>query len=239
MYPRTTEEKEAEMARCVMCMERKKWKFDTWAVDENPRSWCKPLYHGKSIQWMMDNAPEVWRKYTADDWMVHWQQHDGITRRGELTPNHSEFCECNPKCAINPFFEKKMDNLWVTVCPPESVDERVFIRKIQKMVKSSYLESVFYGFEWRWNGSANEGIHCHLWIKGDRRRVKYHVRRTCKPWIIDTKRPKPEWEAEKMDYLQGLTWDDEKSHKKLVKDIKRRKDLNIENVYFKNYLTFK
>lgn len=137
--------------------------------------------------------------------------------------------------------------LWITINPPDNGwTEQSFIDKIQKMMYGrNAINSCFWVFEWQNPGRKNKGIHCHIYIhEGDHRRIKHWVKRNFKKeyklckFCIDFKNPKAEWLEDKLDYVGGITFDENKDEKK-EKDIERRKLFKLENIYFMNFDTYK
>lgn len=140
------------------------------------------------------------------------------------------------KCSC--VYKKEEMKLWSTVRPPGDVDELIFIQKMQKLMKSHLIKSGFLCFEWKHNEQPNLGIHAHLWLVGEIRRLKYHIKRSCKGWNVKNQKVPGEWLDDKLNYCRGITWDDAKDKEKRVLDCARRKILNIENIEFKNLVTF-
>lgn len=146
---------------------------------------------------------------------------------------------------------EKFKAIWVTVSPPENVDSMQFFNKMQKKIKNSdFINSAFWAYEWRHNGTENEGIHFHCWVRKSSAwsRARQTLRRCKSDWgwytkLIDEstglKDPKykdfgPDWENDKLKYITGRTWDEDKDNKKLL-DVKMREKLKIERIYTKNY----
>lgn len=140
--------------------------------------------------------------------------------------------------------EKK--KLWITINPPDrGYTEQSFIDKIQKMMFGrNPVRSAWWAFEWQNPERPNKGIHVHIYVhEGDHRRTKFWVKRNfpeeykkCKN-CINFKNPKVEWAVDKLDYVGGITFDEEKDIKKL-NDIENRKKFKLDNIYFKNFVTF-
>lgn len=128
--------------------------------------------------------------------------------------------------------------LWSTVRPPGDVPELVFIDRIHKVMKSKLIKRGFCSFEWKHNEQANKGIHAHIWAEEDLRRIKYHIKRSCKGWNIKNKTYPKKLFQDKVDYVMGITWDEDKDAMKKNLDVARRNELGIETIEFKNYVTF-
>ena len=141
---------------------------------------------------------------------------------------------------------KKKKKLWITINPPDrGYTESTFINKIQKMMYGrNPINSGWWAFEWGNDNRPNKGIHCHIYIhEGDHRRVKFWVKRNFKEeykkceQCLDFKNPPDEWMNDKLEYVGGITYDEKKDIKK-KKDIDKRNMFNLQNVYYKNFVTF-
>lgn len=164
----------------------------------------------------------------------------GYRCRGQKIP-----CDCyknlkayrdNNPCTCK--YEDITPCLWATIRPPGDVPEILFIDRLRKVMKSSLIIRGFLSFEWKHNDQENKGIHAHIWAEEDLRRIKYHIKRSCKGWNTKNKTCPRKWFEEKLDYVNGITWDDEKDKMKQKLDVERRNELGMENVEMKNYLTF-
>ncbi len=151
----------------------------------------------------------------------------------------------------------KWKAIWLTVSPGPDVEFKVFFKRMQEKMNSKFITSAFWGYEWRYNGTNNEGVHLHCWIKGssDWRRCRDFLKRCKTKWgyytfMVTEKGVWPkqknmkqymnfgkDWEADKWDYISGRTHDDDKDEQK-AKDKKMRIKLGIKQIYVKNYVTF-
>lgn len=152
----------------------------------------------------------------------------------------------------------KWKAIWLTVSPGPDVEFPAFYKIMQnKLMNSKFIKSAFWGYEWRYNDTANEGAHLHCWVKAsdDWRRCRDFLKR-CKTklgyytFMVTEKGIWPkqkgnkkysnfskEWEADKWDYISGGTWDLDKDEQK-AKDKEMRIKYGIKQIYVKNYVKF-
>lgn len=145
----------------------------------------------------------------------------------------SRQCDCT--------FKKSKMYIWATVRPPGDIKQDIFMTKIRKsMFSSDFIkDGSWLAFEWKHNNQSNKGVHAHYWLDGDHRRMRAHIRRACKGWNCDFKTVPEDWYFDKIDYLNGITWDDEKSKMKSEQDSDLREKLGLETLEYKGAATIK
>lgn len=129
--------------------------------------------------------------------------------------------------------------LWYSVRPPHDIDEREFINRIKKFIKSKLIKKAEYTFEWKYKDNKKRyGIHCHMLLWGKLSVINQHISRQQeryfklnlkeqKFWIYDQSILK-----DKQDYVNGITLDDNKNIEKEM-DRNSRKILGIPNTLYK------
>jgi len=128
--------------------------------------------------------------------------------------------------------------LWYSVRPPDDIDEREFIKRIEKFIKSEIITKAEYTYEWKYKERKRYGIHCHMLLWGKLSRINQHIMRQkeryfklClkkqKFWIYDDEILK-----DKRDYVSGITLDDLKNIDKEM-DKESRKILGLPNTLYK------
>lgn len=128
--------------------------------------------------------------------------------------------------------------LWYSVRPPDDIDERKFIKRIEKFIKTEIITKAEYTYEWKYKDKKRYGIHCHMLLWGKLARLNQHINRQkeryfklClkkqKFWIYDEDILK-----DKRDYVNGITLDDLKNIDKEM-DKESRKFLGIPNTLYK------
>jgi len=132
--------------------------------------------------------------------------------------------------------------VWVTVNPEPSVTFKQLETKVDKAVSKAWIESYAYAYEFRKLDNNNNGLHVHILLrKGEKRQseVIREVTNTFKSLVgipdkhIDIRFYDYEYLNDKMDYLNGIKYDDDKKEAiELTK--KLRTEMGIENVYKKN-----
>lgn len=126
---------------------------------------------------------------------------------------------------------------WITISPPDG-ETLKFINKCHTLTERSYLPNIAYTFEQR--GESNEtmgnGVHCHI--------VADHKKGIAPKQIInnlaslfklshtsiDVKKYPAHYRPDKIQYLLGNKYDEEKNSK-LIMDIEFRKKYNLNKIY--------
>jgi len=121
--------------------------------------------------------------------------------------------------------------LWYSCRPNEGIDEKQFVKRIEKFLSSVSIEKAAYTFEWKYKqneqgGTLRFGIHCHMLLFGKMKQINFHIKRQKelywnlnnkqKFWIYDK-----EIFQDKLDYMSGDTLDSEKNKEKAL-DVKSR-----------------
>ena len=138
--------------------------------------------------------------------------------------------------------------LWYGVRPPDGTDEYKFVKRIKKFMSSKCIEKAIYAFEWKYQDSGRTlgnryGMHCHMLIVGEMKRVNQHIERQVKQgdkyFLLDEKQKfwiYPELQdrvKDKLEYfVDGKTDEEEKDADKEY-DKKVRIHLGLDQVYYK------
>ena len=162
----------------------------------------------------------------------------------EINKLRGDPCNC---ITVRP--SKKKDHcVWATVSPAKNVDFKKFFVKCKRYLKSTcFSDKSWMCFEWRHNGSENEGLHVHMWLrkgKGvplgkfneiacEKYWVKKGFNRQAMKWFKPCNFP----EEDKLSYCKGTTWEDDKSRKKQLLDKKKRYLLAINDIIYRGDIT--
>lgn len=170
------------------------------------------------------------------DCLLNWSLNVGTKNEKILE------CRCFSENEINKVREDpctcvKDNNVWLTISPKQNTDFSSFNKIIEKFFKSKTIAAKsWYCFEWRHNGSDNDGLHVHCFIKPQNlRRLRWHYKglmKRKKDWIFKCYDPCIFDEDDKLSYCKGETFNDDKSEKKKM-DISKRKKYNIDNIIYK------
>lgn len=147
-----------------------------------------------------------------------------------------------------------IDSLFITICPKEIVPH-IFVKKMRRLTASKSIATYSYCFEWRYdtdNKLIPNSMHCHLLVKAtNNRKLRQHLKRNnqydkkspFKGMNIDTvdlnklaaniKMPVWKLEQEKLEYIRGNTWEEEKTKHK-QQDKEKRTELGINQIYDKD-----
>lgn len=127
--------------------------------------------------------------------------------------------------------------LWYSCRPKEGIDEKQFVKRINKFLSSVSVEKAAYTFEWKYKqneqgGTLRFGIHCHMLLFGKMKQINFHIKRQKEAyfnlnekqrfWIYDK-----EILQDKLDYMSGDTLDFEKNKEKAL-DKKSREAIGLE-----------
>lgn len=114
------------------------------------------------------------------------------------------------------FDEKKVNN------PTDAHDI------IKTLLKTKFITNYAYSFEWR-NHEQETGLHCHLILLGQVKYITRHLSTRKGPYTqlnkkFNTVKLYPmDYIKDKLDYIQGNTWDESKSSKKELDTLLRVK----------------
>lgn len=132
--------------------------------------------------------------------------------------------------------------LWFSCRPPHDIDEREFIKRIEKFIKSETIKKAEYSFEWKYKDNKRYGIHCHmlLWGGKDWCKVNQHISRQKERYFKLCLKEQKFWIYpkdkhlinEKRDYVNGITLDDDKNIDKQL-DKESRKILGLPDTLYK------
>ncbi len=111
--------------------------------------------------------------------------------------------------------------LWYSVRPPEGTDEKKFIERMKKFMKSKSISKGHYQFEWKYDKDLKNrhGIHCHMLLYGTVKQINFHIKRQKEKYFNLSKKQKfwiydREIVKDKEDYMEGDTNDEEKNAEK-------------------------
>lgn len=135
--------------------------------------------------------------------------------------------------------------VWTTICPTADVTLEEFHKKIIKLTSGTIVIEGWWAYEWRhnisnWNGPDddldNNGLHAHIFTRVNNvNSWKTKVKRlnTSNKWslkagkVVEMDFP----EQDKIDYVKGRTWDNDKNSKKINKDVETRKKYKIKHFF--------
>lgn len=114
---------------------------------------------------------------------------------------------------------RPMKLYWVTVNPKDDVTLETFIKRVEKYTQRKMVHAFNYAFEQRGKNmdEVGKGMHVHILIKSQDKKA-WFKRSTISSFTaivgndqaIDIKQYPMEYEVEKIEYLKGNKWDDEK-----------------------------
>lgn len=122
---------------------------------------------------------------------------------------------------------------WVTVNPKEGTTISSLNKRIEKYVQRKMIHAFNYAFEQRGKtiDEAGKGMHVHLLIKSKDKKA-WFKRSTISSFkalcgneqAIDIKLYPMDYETEKIEYLKGEKWDDDKEDSTKINKIWREKE---------------
>lgn len=153
----------------------------------------------------------------------------------EMEKEYDEFFDkvVRPRLSKKP---KKLENLfWVTVNPKPEVKLDDFLSKLSKASSKVWIKNWYYNIEQRGETleNAGQGLHSHFLIIPNKYKrisqVRDEFRSTFKgmignPRCIDVKSYPLNLFQDKLDYLEGKKWDDDKQTKIAVDNYFREKN---------------
>lgn len=145
---------------------------------------------------------------------------------------------------------KKLNNdkvIWYSCRPGpnEEIEEGSsykFCNRIDKFMKANCIESAFWVYEWKYkeidNYKSSYGIHMHSILIGENKKINQHIKRqhemyfNCNPGqkvLI-----KKSYVQDKIDYMTGITWEEEKNLEK-INNNNKRKEIGLKQYETKNW----
>lgn len=170
-----------------------------------------------------------------------------------LTGQHNAFITTAPKDAqhkfsLCKFMDSKKDQdiaytnkkiYWVTITPPHDIDINAFIERIHDIIKMTCFQSACYTFE-QTGTEDNLGYHPHVHIVADKivgvspQQLHNRIYRSLKQFLgtnaIRVQTFPYEYRQDKIEYLKGNKWDDEKDPA-IEATLKWRAELGLKNFY--------
>jgi len=124
---------------------------------------------------------------------------------------------------------------WVTISPPHDINLSDFKVMIERVTKLSFMKNPIYALEQ--TGTTNETLgyhmHCHMIVPKvvniSPADIKRRLVRTTKS-IVDCKVFTDDYKEDKILYLQGKKWDEDKDEAIKYTEIWRAKN-DIKNIY--------
>lgn len=151
----------------------------------------------------------------------------------EMTKEYDEFFDkfIRPRLITG----KKESIFWITINPKSDVKLNEFLIKLKKASTKAWIDQFYYNIEQRGETieEAGKGLHSHFLIKAKTYKKISHARdefyNTFKnmvgnPKHVDVKSYPLSMMQDKLDYLQGKKWDDEKQTKVAVDNYFREKN---------------
>ena len=113
-------------------------------------------------------------------------------------------------------------------------------KRIEKFLQAKCIKKAIYTYEWKWDDDMPYGLHAHLILIGDIKHINQHINRQKEKWFnLNPQQRVPILNGEilkdKINYIMGNTWEEDKNEEKL-KDKNYRRKLGIQVDYFRHKL---
>lgn len=149
-----------------------------------------------------------------------------------------------PSTQLQPGAPSKDVIYWLTVNPKPTVDLTAFVTQMTRVLNRCLVDKCIYSFEQRGenNDELGKGLHMHAIVWPGRTYKTSFCQRFrdatanlvgCPNkhiWIV---KAKPEWVAQKKDYILGIKWDSEKDRKCMHDRVWRERE-GLSPYYTKN-----
>lgn len=105
---------------------------------------------------------------------------------------------------------------------------KCFAERIDKFLQAKCIKKALYNFEWKWDDDMPYGLHSHLILIGDVKHINQHINRQKeKWWNLNPQQRHPilteECLIDKIKYMNGETFDEDKNEEKEKDKAYRRK----------------
>ncbi len=228
------------------------FKYSTFPIDLN--AICQTC---ENQNWNQLYEEQYRKKYLNDENLENFISSKGyslqkkaILDQNSISTNWHEFNALHNKLwNLTPARSKKAQQvLFVTLNPKDNITHNMKksnINHLQEYIniilKTCHISNYVYNFEWR-NHDEESGLHCHMLLDGNLGKITQHLNRTKHKFhgrIDGSSGNNPGnylipmgWWQDKINYMNGITEDEEKNNKK-KKDKYLRKKYNLDDIYRK------
>lgn len=119
--------------------------------------------------------------------------------------------------------------VWLTI-RPKKCDEYEFKEFVEKILNWKCVENYYCAYEWKHNEESS-GLHAHILLEGQNKRILENIRKKSKvntfkkigKCMFFAKLINRDLLQDKIDYVNGKTWEDEKNEHKKSDSFYRKK----------------